>query len=33
MRGTKIGILKTAEELKNSGSELIEYLKKEYHLK
>ena len=32
MRGTKIGILKSAEELKELGSELIEYLKKEYHL-
>jgi len=33
MRGTKIGILKTAEELKKRGSKLIEYLRHEYHLK
>jgi len=33
MRGTKIGILQVDEELKRAGSELIEYLKKEYHLK
>lgn len=33
MRGTKIGILKTDEDLKKSGAELIEYLQNEYHLK
>lgn len=32
MRGTKIGILKTEEELKASGFELIRYLQKEYRL-
>ncbi len=33
LRGTKIGILRNAEGLQKSGAELIEYLKKEYHLK
>ena len=33
MHGTKKGILRADEELKSVGSELIEYLQKEYHLK
>jgi hypothetical protein len=33
MHGTKKGILGADEELKITGSELIEYLQKEYHLK
>ncbi len=33
MNGTKKGILGVDEELKIAGSELIEYLEKEYHLK
>ena len=33
MHGTKKGILRTDEELKIAGAELIEYLQKEYHLK
>ena len=33
MNGTKKGILGADEELKIAGSELIEYLQKEYHLK
>jgi hypothetical protein len=33
MHGTKKGILGADEELKIAGSELIEYLQKEYHLK
>ena len=33
MHGTKKGILGADEELKTAGVELIEYLKKEYHLK
>ena len=33
MRGTKIGLLRTDEELMKTGYELIEFLKKEYHLK
>jgi hypothetical protein len=32
MHGTKKGILGADEELKSEGSELIEYLQKEYHL-
>lgn len=32
MHGTKKGILGVDEELKIAGSELIEYLQKEYHL-
>ncbi len=32
MHGTKKGILGADKELKNAGLELIEYLKKEYHL-
>jgi len=32
MHGTKKGILGVAEELKIAGTELIEYLQKEYHL-
>ena len=32
MHGTKKGILGADEELKTAGSELIEYLQKEYHL-
>jgi hypothetical protein len=32
MLGTKRGILAAAQELKNAGSELLEYLEKEYHL-
>jgi hypothetical protein len=32
MHGTKTGILAAAEQIKTSGTELIEYLKKEYHL-
>ena len=33
MHGTKNGILEADKELKMAGSELIEYLQKEYHLK
>jgi hypothetical protein len=33
IRGTKIGILQVDEELKRMGSELIEYLQKEYRLR
>ena len=33
MHGTKKGILGADEELKIAGTELIEYLQKEYHLK
>jgi len=32
MHGTKKGIVGAAEELKTTGSELIEYLQKEYHM-
>jgi hypothetical protein len=33
MHGTKKGVLTTDEEMKRAGSELIDYLQKEYHLK
>jgi hypothetical protein len=32
IHGTKNGVLRTEEEIKNNGAELIVYLKKEYHL-
>jgi hypothetical protein len=33
MHGTKKGVLDTDEKMKQAGSELIDYLQKEYHLK